>query len=140
MIECARMLITPTAAANQAAKTAADRLHHGLEEVVVKSSFVIVTIADALRAFFENVNEETLQWEYSGNEQGRDYVTAKYSAEIYFVHEVHHASVSSNGALLLWKTYKAPWNPICEHHAKLAARARPYQPRVAKDEARRRRR
>ena len=106
----------------------------------MKSSLAIVTIADALRAFHENVGEETLQFEYNCNEQGRDCVTAKYSAEIYFVHEVHHAPVSSNGALLLRNTDESPWSPICEHHAKLAASARPYQPLVAKDRARRRRR
>ena len=122
-----------SAAVDQAAKTAADGLHHGLEEVVVKSSPAIVTIADALRAFLENVCEETVQWEYRCNEQGRDCVTAKYSADIYFVHEVHNAVVSSNGALLLRKTLESPWSSICEHHAELAATARPYQPSLAKD-------
>ena len=100
---------------------------------MVKSSLAIVTIADALRAFLENVSEETVQWEYRCNEQGRDCVTAKYSAEIYFVHEVHHAVVSSNGVLFLRKTFESPWIPICEHHAELAASARPYQQSLAKD-------
>ena len=40
-----------------------------------------VTVADALRAFLENVNQETVQWEYKCDEQGGDCVTAKYSAE-----------------------------------------------------------
>ena len=104
------------------------------------SSPAAFTVADALRAFLKNVSQETVHLEYNYNEQGSDCVTAKYSAETYFVHEVHHASVSSNGVLLLRKTVEFPWSPICEHHAEPAASARPYQPRLAKDRARRRRR